>query len=188
MNMDAFREPLGIGELTAHTHEEKQNWLCREYRIAKNKVGYKSYTNPVTYDRTPMVDGKPRTWYQMSGQWSPDKFGSNHVLYYRGAEESLAYEYREDNDGMDLHHWRIPNLREASILTMAFPNEWFFGSDTQFDGRSIVAGTTSANLGPGSTDYPVWILRENTIYRMPSSDSGGDGGTLFYVRSVQDVK
>lgn len=188
MNMDAFREPLSIGELTAHTHEDKQNWLYREFRIAKNKVGYNSYTNPSNYDRNLKIDGIPRTWYQMSGQWSPDKFKPNSNLYYRGAEESLAYLYREDNDGSDLHHWRIPNLREAAILTMAFPNSWFFGSDTNHGSRAIVAGTTSGNLGPGSTDYPVWILRENTIYRMPGTGSGGDAGTLFYVRGVQDVK
>lgn len=193
MNPAAFRDFVAVGELGHHTHEHKQNWLYREYVIARNKVGYKSYRNAEQYDRTVTVNGTPRTWWQVNGVYTdgPDVMYGQDVRQdyrYHGAEYSLAYHYYEDRTGSDLHHWRVPNLREAALMSMSFPEKWFGGSD-----KSITAGTKSDNLGPESTNIPFWDIRCGSIGRMQSDPfkSGGPHNrsiVLQHVRAIKDVR
>lgn len=182
MNADAFRDYINVGELSEHTHEQKQNWLYREYHIAKNMIGYRSYDNPINYDRHPTVNGVPRTWYQVTGVWSDNKFDINSPYYYRGEQHSLAFDYNEDLDGSDIHHWRIPNLREAAIMSMAFPESWF-PHGTEQEPLAITSGTVSDNLGQYSTNLPFWIISSGQIQRLPSNSK-----YRFYVRPIRDVK
>ncbi len=196
MNPRAFRDHIGVGEIGHHTHEDKQNWLPREFKIAKNKVGYTSYTEnrngADVFDRTVKIDGVPRTWWQVAGVWSPDDVagGVNGIYYYRGPEHSLAYDYSEEADGTDLHHWRIPNLREAAIMGMSFNQDWF-GGNLSKGKAAITSGTKSANLGPSSTKIPFWSISSGTTFRLKNDNDGtvsGKDSYVFYVRGVQDVK
>lgn len=180
MNANAFRDPISMGELSGHTHEQKENWLYWEYHIAKNMVGYRSYDGPTEYDRHVTVNGVPRTWYQVAGFWTDDsQFDSNSPYYYKDLQHSLAFDYYEEVDGSDIHRWRIPNLREAAIMSMAFPESWF-PSDKQ---QAITSGTKSENLGTNSTNLPFWIIKSGTIQRLPSNSP-----YCFYVRPIRDVK
>ena len=173
MNINAFRDRVRIGELARHTHEQKENWLFREYRIARHKVGYTSYKSSLDYNRTIKVDGVPRTWWQVNGVWT-ENWPTESIYYYQGEEHSLAYMYSEEADGSDLHHWRMPNLREAAIMSMVFPEGWFQGP--------ITCGTASENLGPQSTNIPFWHVQSNKIGRLIK-----DAEDKFYVRPIQDV-
>lgn len=175
MNPAAFREYVAVGDLGHHTHEQKQNWLYREYVVARHKIGYTSFTSWNMYDRTPKNNGIPCTWWQVNGVYTD---GPNDNFKYHGPDHSLAYEYYEEPSGMDLHHWRIPNLREAAIMSMSFPEQWFGGS-----AKSIVSGTKSDNLGPNSTNVPFWNIYNGFIKRMSMNEV-----TKFYVRSVRDVR
>lgn len=196
MNINAFRDPVGMGELSSHTHEQKQNWLSREYVIAKNRLGYTSYTDKNQFDRTPKSNGTPRSWYQMTGYWSPDSIRNDIVgnegladsVYYRGAQESVAYAYYEKPDGTDLHRWRVPNLREAAIMTMAFNNDWFFPAGADVEHHSITANTQSDNTGPQSSIFKFWILKSNQISRMPGDGSKDSRDYRYYMRPVRDVQ
>lgn len=176
MNPAAFREYVAVGDLGFHTHEQKENWLFREYVIARNKIGYTSYSNWQQYDRTPKVNGTPRTWWQVNG-FHTDGPNNNNNFKYHGREESLAYNYYEERTGSDLHHWRIPNLREAAIMSMSFPEQWFGTKG------SIVSRTMSDNLGPNSTNVPFWNIYSGFIKRMADKEE-----TRLYVRAIQDVK
>lgn len=178
LNANAFRSYIRVGELALHTHEQKENWLYREYRIAKNKVGYTSYSSSTAFNRTVKVDGVPRTWWQLSGVWSPSAFSEQSIYYYKGAQESLAYAYHQELDGTDLHHWRMPNLREGAMMSMAFPPKWFGGPDS-----SITCITRSDNLGPNSTKIPYWKIRSGLMNRLFIEDTD-----TFYIRAIQDVK
>lgn len=182
MNADAFRDYISVGELSEHMHEQKQNWLYREYRIAKNMVGYRSYESPVNYDRHSTVNGIPRTWYQVAGVWSDNNFGPNSIYYYQGEQHSLAFNYYEEQSGSDVFHWRMPNLREAAIMSMAFPESWF-PADSSEDPLAITSGTISDNLGQQSTNLPFWIIGSGRIQRLPSNSK-----YRFYVRPIRDVK
>lgn len=178
LNANAFRSYIRVGELALHTHEQKENWLYREYRIAKNKVGYTSYSSPTEFNRAVKVDGVPRTWWQLSGVWSPSAFSEQSIYYYRGEQQSLAYAYRQEPDVSDLHHWRMPNLREGAMMSMAFPPQWFGGAES-----SITCITRSENLGPKSTNVPYWNIRSGLISRLIENAT-----ETFYVRAIQDVK
>lgn len=192
MNPNAFREYIAVGEIGRHTHEQKQNWLYREYVIAKNKIGYTSYTNAKTYDRRFKIDGVPRTWWQVNGVWTEKTTcpgGENGNYFYQDAEHSLAYDYFEDPTGNDRHHWRMPNLREAAIMSMSFPEAWF-GKNMHGYG-AIASGTKSDNLGPSSTNIPYWDIRCNMIVRILKDEKGipnSRDAIYFWVRSVRDVR
>lgn len=199
MNPSAFRDYIDVGEIGHHTHEDKRNWLYREIKVARNKVGYTSYTEDRNledkFDRTIKIDGVPRTWWQVNGVWSPDDVvgGKKGIYYYRGPEHSLAYDYSEEADGTDLHHWRMPNLREGAIMSMAFNQKWF-GDKVEANGYkgAITVGTKSDNLGPSSTKIPFWEIRQVTTFRLGNDTNGSvtvKGTTgLFYVRGVRDVR
>lgn len=173
MNVNAFRDRVRIGELAQHKHEQKENWLYREYRIARHKVGYTSYNSPLDYNRTVKVNGVPRTWWQVNGVWTSN-WPTTSDFFYQDEEHSLAYVYSEEADGSDIHHWRMPNLRETAIMSMAFSSKWF--------GGAITCGTTSDNLGPNSTNLPFWHIESNRIVRLIKGASD-----KFYVRPIQDV-
>ncbi|EJX10283.1 hypothetical protein EVA_01582 [gut metagenome] len=177
INTDAFRDKVRIGELAHHTHEKKENWLYRSYRIARNKIGYTSYNTATDNNRTYKINGIPRTWWQLNGVWT-SQFNENTIYYYHGEEHSLAYQYHEDADGADLHHWRMPNLREAAIMSMAFPKTWF---GNERNDPSITCCTESENLGTSSTNIPYWEIQSGKIGRL----SGGAQQT-FWVRAIQD--
>ncbi|WP_290539962.1 hypothetical protein [Alistipes sp.] len=198
MNPSAFRDHIEVGEIGHHTHEDKRNWLFREFKVARYKVGYTAYTedrnNEDPYDRTIKIDGVPRTWWQVNGVWSPDDVvgGKNGIYFYRGPERSLAYDYSEELDGTDLHHWRMPNLREGAIMSMSFNQKWF-GEKKEINNYkgAITTGTESENLGPTTTKIPYWEIRSNTITRLNTESSGNassEATGLFYVRGVQDVR
>lgn len=176
LNPDAFREYVAVGDLGHHTHEQKQNWLFREYIIARNKIGYTSYTDAEHYNRTPKINGVARTWWQINGVYKAGAASSDFA--YQGPDHSLAYEYHEEGSGADLHHWRIPNLREAAIMSMSFPEKWFGG-----ERKSIVSVTKSDNLGPQSTNVPYWNIYNGYIKRMANNEA-----TPLYVRSIRDVR
>lgn len=180
LNTDAFRDYVASGELAQHDHEQKNNWLYREYKIAKNKIGYTSWTNKEDYDRTWKVDGTPRTWWQLNGVWTDSEHGydGRNEYYYRDATTSIAYNYTENSNGDDLHRWRIPNLREAAIMNMAFGNKWF--------GGSYCTRTRSANLGPNyysGTRIPYFSVKADQIVRI-----GQENDAKQYVRPVHDVR
>lgn len=143
LNLSAFRGYIASGDLSQHTHEEKNNWLYRQFKIAQNKIGYTSYANSWTYDRTPRVNGVTRTWWQLNGVWTT--YGGRYGDYfYDGPTTTLAYEYSEEGSGEDLRRWRMPNQREGAVMSMIFPAAWFS------DGRdnSMCARTRSDNLSP----------------------------------------
>ena len=180
LNTDAFRDYVASGELAQHDHEQKNNWLYREYKIAKNKIGYTSWTNKEDYDRTWKVDGTPRTWWQLNGVWTDSEHGydERNEYYYRDATTSIAYNYTENSNGDDLHRWRIPNLREAAIMNMAFGSKWF--------GGSYCTRTRSANLGPNyysGTRIPYFSVKADQIVRI-----GQESDAKQYVRPVHDVR
>ncbi|EJW99919.1 hypothetical protein EVA_11968 [gut metagenome] len=177
INANAFREKVRIGELAHHTHEQKENWLYRSYRIARHKIGYTSYESPSKYNRTVKINGVPRTWWQVNGVWTPN-FTDQSIYDYRGEEHSLAYNYYEDVDGSDLHRWRMPNLREAALMSMAFSGTWFEGVGSS----SITSCTKSENLGPQSTNIPYWNIQSGQIARLVSNAT-----TTFFVRAIQDI-
>lgn len=174
LNTLAFREYVASGDLAQHLHTAKNNWLYRQYKVAKNKVGYTSYTDATTYDRTPRINGVPLTWWRMNGVKNTAGTASGNY-YYDGPTSSLAYSYTESDTGEDLHRWRVPNLREATIMSMVFPSAWF--------GGNMSARSRSDNLGPGSTNVPYWVISNNSIVRNPS-----DVVRVQYVRPVHDVR
>lgn len=189
INVDAFRDYVDVGELGHHTHEQKQNWLYREFVVAKHKIGYKSYRNSLDNNPYPRIDGIPRTWWQMAGVWTDGPEGISDdlvdVYRYHGPEHTLAYNYYEDPIGADLHHWRVPNLREAAILSMSFPEEWFGGKN-----GSIISLTKSDNLGPQSTNIPYWNIKSNFIKRISKDRTGNDNvePVFFYMRAIHDIR
>lgn len=174
LNTLAFREYVAGGDLAQHLHTEKNNWLYRQYKIARNKIGYTSYANGATYDRTPKINGVPRTWWQMNGVRTTQG-GVNGNFYYDGQTNSLAHYYAESDTGEDLHRWRVPNLREAAIMSMVFPSAWFDGN--------MSARSRSDNLGPNSTNVPYWVISANSIVRNSSN-----AVHTQYVRPVHDVQ
>ncbi len=181
MNVDAFRPFIRIGEIGRHHHEEKQNWLYKEFVVAKHKIGYtKAAQNYNEEIRTWKIDGAPNTWWRVNGVVTDATVpgGINGQYYYMGEENSLAFDYYELDDSKDKHHWRMPNLREASIMSMVFPESWFGGKNV-----SITSGTQSTNLGPKSTKIPFWNIRPNSIVRMSDNEV-----INFYVRGVYDVQ
>lgn len=188
LNTDAFRDYIASGELAQHTHEQKNNWLYREYKIAKNKIGFTSWDDKNTYDRTPKVDGVSRTWWQLNGVWTNSNptnasyYNGQDGLYYAGPTTSIAYEYSEDANGDDLHRWRIPNQREAALMNMAFPEEWFNCEN----GRSYCTRTMSDNLGPSYYDInriPYFSVSANAITRIAAWTT-----LTQYVRPIHDVR
>lgn len=192
MNPEAFRDYIEVSELGHHMHEQKQNWLYREYVIAKNRVGYSSYTNSLDNNPYPLKNGIPRTWWQMCGVWTDGPEGIKNELIdvyrYHGPEHTLAYNYYENHAGTDLHHWRVPNLREAAIMSMSFPVKWF-GYNPGGKEASIVSLTKSDNLGPQSTNIPYWNIKSNFIKRIPKDVDNHDNvdPVVFYMRPVHDV-
>lgn len=180
LNTDAFRDYVASGELAQHDHEQKNNWLYREYKIAKNKIGYTSWTDKDNYDRTWKVNGISRTWWQLNGVWTDSEHGYDQIneYYYKDATTSIAYNYTENSNGDDLHQWRIPNLREAAIMNMAFDGDWFKGS--------YCTRTRSANLGPNyysGTRIPYFSVKADQIVRI-----GQESDAKQYVRPVHDVR
>lgn len=180
LNTDAFRDYVASGELAQHDHEQKNNWLYREYKIAKNKIGYTSWTDKDNYDRTWKVNGTPCTWWQLNGVWTDSEHGYDKIseYYYKDATTSIAYNYTENSNGDDLHQWRIPNLREAAIMNMAFDGNWFKGS--------YCTRTRSANLGPNyysGTRIPYFSVKADQIVRI-----GQKSDAKQYVRPVHDVR
>lgn len=180
LNTDAFRDYVASGELAQHDHEQKNNWLYREYKIAKNKIGYTSWTDKDHYDRTWKVDGTRCTWWQLNGVWTDSEHGYDKIngYYYKDATTSIAYNYTENSNGDDLHRWRIPNLREAAIMNMAFGSKWF--------GGSYCTRTRSANLGPNyysGTRIPYFSVKADQIVRI-----GQERDAKQYVRPVHDVR
>lgn len=192
MNVDAFRSIIKIGEIGQHHHEQKQNWLYKEFCIAKNKIGYKQPFNQ--FDNQPRiwtVNGQPNTWWRINGVVTESNIpgGKTGVYYYIGEENSMAYDYYERDDSNDKHHWRVPNLREAAIMSMAFPEKWFKSQGNEEYEGSITTGTKSTNLGPRSTKIPYFDIRSGTINRMQDDpgDKVGENTVKQYVRGVQDV-
>lgn len=181
MNISAFREFIRVGDINLHTHEMKENWLYRTFKVAKNYIGYRAGAN--TDSREWAIEGTPQTWWRLNGVITKDTGSQSKPNYkYKGADHSLAYEYKEDPTGNDLHHWRIPNLREAAVISMSFNSNWFGrnGNST----NSIVARTRSENLGPKSTDVPYWDIRCDQVVRW----GGSSGATDQYIRAVMDVQ
>lgn len=188
MNVDAFRSFIKIGELGQHHHEQKENWLYKEFFVARNKIGYtKRAVKYSDENRIWIVNGSPNTWWRVNGV-IPDNDvpgGENGIYYYKGEENSLAYDYYERVDSNDKHHWRMPNLREAAIMSMSFPPQWFGDKES-----SVASGTKSTNLGPNSTKIPYFDVRSGTIGRMQNDNGGAhsDKTIYLYVRGVQDVQ
>lgn len=191
LNTNAFRDYVASGDLAQHTHEQKNNWLYREYKIAKNKIGYTSWTDD-TYDRTPKIDGTPRTWWQLNGVWTntgeaATYYNNKAGLFYAGPTTTLAYEYTESGNGDDLHRWRVPNLREMAIMNMAFPAAWF---NCSASGSSYCTRTRSDNLGPkyytGSQGkrIPYFRVTDNDITRIPDWSNSG----FQYIRPIHDIR
>lgn len=191
LNTNAFRDYVASGDLAQHTHEQKNNWLYREYKIAKNKIGYTSWTDD-TYDRTPKIDGEPRTWWQLNGVWTntgeaATYYNNQAGLFYAGTTTTLAYEYTESGNGDDLHRWRVPNLREMAIMNMAFPAAWF---NCSASGSSYCTRTRSDNLGPkyytGSQGkrIPYFRVTDNDITRIPNWSNSG----FQYIRPIHDIR
>ena len=190
LNTNAFRDYVASGDLAQHTHEQKNNWLYREYKIAKNKIGYTSWAND-TYNRTPKIDGTPRTWWQLNGVWTntgeaATYYNNKSGLFYAGPTTTLAYEYTESGNGDDLHRWRVPNLREMAIMNMAFPAAWF---NCSVSGSSYCTRTRSDNLGPqyyksGITRIPYFRVTDNDITRIADWSASGSQ----YIRPIHDVR
>ena len=183
LNPMAFRDYFNKDELGLHDHEEQNNWLYREFKIARNKIGYTSFdeNNKDNYNRTPKINGLPRTWWQLNGVWSPDEFKDKNRYYYAGRTVSIAYDYMEEPSGSDLHKWRLPNLREAAVMSQVFPKPWFCNNDEQ----GITTRTRAGNLGPKATNVPYYRIRYRHIVRLDGS--GKDSTTLMHVRPVHDV-
>lgn len=175
LNANAFRDYVASGDLSQHTHEEKNDRLYREIKIAQNKIGYTSFTAYNDYDRTPAIDGVSQTWWRMNGVWTI-LGGTSGGFYYDGPKVSMAYNYAEAGDRSDLHLWRIPNLREGAVMSMVFPNSWF--------GDSYISTRTRAgNLGASSTNVPYWNIKANVIGR-----NSGSTVTNQFVRPVYDIE
>lgn len=193
MNVDAFRSFIKVGEIGHHHHEQKQNWLYKEFCIAKYKIGYsQSFDEFNNQPRIWKVNGYPNTWWRINGVLSGDDVpgGRNGIYYYIGEENSMAYDYYERDDSSDKHHWRVPNLREAAIMSMAFPPVWFQSQGNELYGGSITTGTKSTNLGPESTRIPYFDIRSGTIGRMQNDDGSKVSNKTVkqYVRGVYDVQ
>ena len=123
------------------------------------------------------MNGISRTWWQLNGVWTDSGYGKQNELYYSGPTTSIAYEYSEEANGDDLHRWRIPNLREAAIMNMAFNGNWF--------GGSCCTRTRSANLGPNYYDgdrIPYFSVKADQIVRI-----GQTSAARQYVRPVHDL-
>lgn len=175
LNTSAFRDYVHSNDLAQHDHEQLNNQLFREFKIARHKIGYTAYDNAdwTNYDRTPKIDGIPRTWWQLNGVWAP--FTNSNYFSYNGPTTSIAWSYTEDVAGNDLHRWRVPNLRETAIMSLVFPSGWFNGY--------LTARTRSANLMTGSTNVPYFNISARRIRRMSSNDAQG-----MYIRPVHDVQ
>lgn len=193
MNVDAFRSFIKAGELGHHHHEQKQNWLYKEFCIAKHKIGYsQSFDSFNNQPRIWEVNGYPNTWWRVNGVLTGSNVpgGVNGMYYYTGEENSLAYDYYERDDSNDKHHWRVPNLREAAIMSMAFPDMWFKSQGNEQCEGSVTTGTKSSNLGPESTKIPYFDIRSGIIRRMQNDDghTGSREAVKQYVRGVYDVQ
>lgn len=189
LNPMAFRDYFNKDELGLHDHEGQNNWLYREFKIARNKIGYTSFdkNNKDNYDRTPKINGIPRTWWQLNGVWSPDEFKNLGNYYYAGRTVSIAYDYMEEPSGSDLHKWRLPNLREAAVMSQVFPDSWFCNNVGKEEGweEAITTRTRAGNLGPNSTNIPYYWIRHRSIIRLDEVDH--DRKVLLFVRPVHDV-
>lgn len=193
MNVDAFRSIIKKSEIGQHHHEQKQNWLYKEFCVAKNKIGYsQSFDRFDNQKRIWVVNGYPNTWWRLNGVITDYNVpgGENGVYYYSGEENSMAYDYYERPDSKDKHHWRVPNLREAAIMSMAFPPKWFKSKGDELNDGSITTATTSTNLGPYSTKIPYFDIRSGIISRMQNDvgDVVGNKTIKQYVRGVYDVQ